>query len=124
MAFFVPLAASVFRVGGAIAQMVAVLFVARLYGVPLAPAQLATVMVTVVITSFTIPGIPAGAIITMAPVLAAAGVPAEGIGVLMGVDTIPDMFRTLANVTGWFAAGSVLVRTGKRNLELKLRIEN
>ncbi len=121
-AFFVPLAASVFRVGGAMAQMVAVLFVARLYGVPLAPAQLATVMVTVVITSFTIPGIPAGAIITMAPVLAAAGVPPEGIGVLMGVDTIPDMFRTLANVTGWFAAGSVLVRTGSRNSEL--RIEN
>jgi Na+/H+-dicarboxylate symporter len=115
VAFFVPLAASVFRVGGAIAQMVAVLFVARLYGVPLAPPQLATVVVTVLVTSFTIPGIPAGAIITMAPVLAAAGVPVEGIGVLMGVDTIPDMFRTLANVTGWFAAGSVLVRPGLRS---------
>ena len=120
VAFFVPLAASMFRVGGAIAQMVAVLFVARLYGVALAPSQLATVMVTVVITSFTIPGIPAGAIITMAPVLAAAGVPPEGIGVLMGVDTIPDMFRTLANVTGWFAAGSVLVRTGRTGGELKI----
>jgi Na+/H+-dicarboxylate symporter len=114
VAFFVPLAASVFRVGGAIAQVVAVLFVARLYGVPLAPSQLATILVTVVVTSFTIPGIPAGAIITMAPVLAAAGVPVEGIGVLMGVDTIPDMFRTLANVTGWFAAGSVLARAERR----------
>ena len=129
VAFFVPLAASIFRVGGAIAQMVAVLFVARLYGVPLAPSQLATVMVTVVVTSFTIPGIPAGAIITIAPVLAAAGVPPEGIGLLMGVDTIPDMFRTLANVTGWFAAGSVLARARGRNSELRienreLRIEN
>jgi Na+/H+-dicarboxylate symporter len=108
--FFVPLAASMFRVGGAMAQTVAVLFVARLYGVPLAPAQVATILVTVVVTSFTIPGIPAGAIITMAPVLASAGVPVEGIGVLMGVDTIPDMFRTLANVTGWYAAGSILRR--------------
>jgi Na+/H+-dicarboxylate symporter len=112
-AFFVPFAASVFRVGGAIAQVVAVLFVARLYDVPLSVAQLATIVVTVIATSFTIPGIPAGAIITMTPVLAAAGVPVEGIGVLMGVDTIPDMFRTLANVTGWFAAGSVLVRFGE-----------
>lgn len=110
VAFFVPLAASVFRVGGAIAQMVAVLFVARLYAVPLSPAQLATILATVLVTSFTIPGIPAGAIITITPVLASAGVPVEGIGVLMGVDTIPDMFRTLANVTGWFAAGSVLAR--------------
>ena len=112
-AFFVPLAASVFRVGGAIAQIVAVLFVARLYDVPLSTAQMATIVLTVMVTSFTIPGIPAGAIITMAPVLAAAGVPVEGIGVLMGVDTIPDMFRTLANVTGWFAAGSVLARFGR-----------
>jgi Na+/H+-dicarboxylate symporter len=110
-AFFVPFAASMFRVGGAIAQVVAVLFVARLYDVPLSMAQLATIVLTVIATSFTIPGIPAGAIITMTPVLAAAGVPVEGIGVLMGVDTIPDMFRTLANVTGWFAAGGVLVRT-------------
>ncbi len=108
--FFVPLAASVFRAGGAIAQVVAVLFVARLYDVPLSMAELATVVLTVIVTSFTIPGIPAGAIITMTPVLAAAGVPVEGIGVLMGVDTIPDMFRTLANVTGWFAVGSVLAR--------------
>jgi Na+/H+-dicarboxylate symporter len=112
-AFFVPLAASVFRVGGAIAQIVAVLFVARLYDVPLSAAQVATIVLTVMVTSFTIPGIPAGAIITMTPVLAAAGVPVEGIGVLMGVDTIPDMFRTLANVTGWFAAGSVLARFGR-----------
>lgn len=108
--FFVPLAASVFRVGGAIAQGVAVLFVARLYGVDLAPAQLATIVLTVIATSFTIPGIPAGAIITMAPVLAAAGVPVEGIGVLMGVDTFPDMFRTMANVTGWLAGGAILNR--------------
>ena len=113
VAFFVPLAASMFRVGGAIAQMVAVLFVARLYAVDLSFAQIATIAVTVIATSFTIPGIPAGAIIVMTPVLAAAGVPVEGIGVLMGVDTIPDMFRTLANVTGWVTAGAILKRSAK-----------
>ena len=116
--FFIPLAASVFRVGGAIAQVVAVLFVARLYAVDLAPAQLATILLTVLVTSFTIPGIPAGAIITMTPVLASAGVPVEGIGLLMGVDTIPDMFRTMANVTGWMAAGSVLARRCARGADV------
>jgi proton glutamate symport protein len=108
--FVIPLSASMFRPGGAIAQVVAVLFVARLYGVALDPSQLATVIVTVVLTTLSIPGVPAGAIIVMAPVLYAVNVPVEGIGVLLGVDTIPDMFRTAANVTGWLGVGSILAR--------------
>jgi Na+/H+-dicarboxylate symporter len=109
-AFFLPLAASMFRVGGAIAQVVGVLFLARLYAVPLAPAQLLTVVAISTVTSFTIPGIPAGAIIVMAPVLSAVGVPVEGIAILIGVDTIPDMFRTMANVTAWVGGAGVLAR--------------
>ncbi len=111
--FFLPLAASVFRVGAVIAQIVGVLFLARLYGVPLAWTQLATVVATVIATSLTVPGIPAGAIIVLIPVLAVAGIPVEGIAVLLAVDTIPDMFRTTANVTGWLAVGSVLAREAR-----------
>ncbi len=110
VSFFLPLAASMFRVGGAIAQVVGVLFIARLYGVPLEPSALATIIVIIVLTTFSIPGIPAGAIIVMTPVLYAANVPVEGIGVLLGVDTIPDMFRTTANVTGWLGGGAILAR--------------
>lgn len=109
-AFFMPMAAAMFRVGGAIAQVVGVLFLARLYGVALQPSDLATVVVVGTLTSFTIPGIPAGAIIVMAPVLVSVGVPAEGIGILIGVDTIPDMFRTLANVTAWLGGATVVGR--------------
>jgi hypothetical protein len=98
--FLLPLAASVFRVGAAVAQPVGVLFLARLYGVVLSPAQLASVVFTVVLTSFTIPGIPGGSIIAMVPVLAAVNLPIDGIGILLAVDTIPDMFRTTGNVTG------------------------
>lgn len=110
VSFFLPLAASMFRVGAAMAQVVGVLFIARLYDVPLHASQLATIVVTVVLTTFSVPGIPAGAIIVMAPVLYAAGVPVEGLGVLLGVDTIPDMFRTTANVTGWLGGASILAR--------------
>jgi Na+/H+-dicarboxylate symporter len=118
-AFFLPLAASMFRVGGAIAQVVAVLFLARLYGVTLASAQLATIVAIATLTSFTIPGIPAGAIIVMAPVLVSVHVPVEGIAILLGVDTIPDMFRTMANVTGWLGGASVLARSiGDENLDV------
>lgn len=108
--FFLPIAASIYRAGAPMAQIVGVLFLARLYGVELHPAQLATVVITVVATSLTVPGIPGGAIIVMAPVLASANIPMAGLGILLAVDTIPDMFRTLANVTGWLAVGSILGR--------------
>jgi DAACS family dicarboxylate/amino acid:cation (Na+ or H+) symporter len=57
-----------------------------------------------------VPGIPGGSIIVMVPVLMAAGLPVDGIGLLLGVDTIPDMFRTTTNVTGDMAAATVLAR--------------
>jgi proton glutamate symport protein len=108
--FLLPLAASVCRVGGAIAQVVGVLFLAKLYGVTIGATQLMTIVVTVVLTTFSIPGVPAGSILVIAPVLAAAGLPVEGIGLLIGVDTIPDMFRTTANMTGGFTVAAVLAR--------------
>ena len=110
--FILPLAASVFRFGAAIAQPVGVLFLARLYGVVLTPAQLASIVVTIVFTTFAVPGIPGGSILAMVPVLRAAEIPIDGIGILLAVDTIPDMFRTTANVTGTMALAAVL--TGRR----------
>jgi Na+/H+-dicarboxylate symporter len=69
--------------------------------------------VTVVLTSFSIPGVPAGSVIVMVPVLLAAGLPPEGIGVLLAIDTIPDMFRTTTNVTADMTAAAVLGRRGR-----------
>jgi len=108
--FFLPLAASTFRPGGAIGITVGIAFVARLYGIDLSPAQLATIILTVVLSTFSVPGIPGGSIIVMVPVLLAAGLPVEGMGILLGVDTIPDMFRTATNVTGDMAVATTLSR--------------
>lgn len=108
--FFLPLAASMYRVGGVIGQIVGVLFLARLYGIDLATSQLITIGVTALLTSFSVPGIPGGSILVMVPVLLAAGLPVEGVGILLGVDTIPDMFRTTTNVTGHMAAAAILAR--------------
>lgn len=108
--FVLPLAASVSRVGAAVAMPVGVLFLARLYGVGVGPAQLASIVFTTVVSSFAVPGIPGGSIIAMVPVLAAANVPLDGIGILLAVDTIPDMFRTTENVTGSLAIAAVLPR--------------
>jgi Na+/H+-dicarboxylate symporter len=112
--FILPVAASVFRVGAAVAQPVGVLFLARLYGVPLTAAQLASIVFIVVLTSFAVPGIPGGSIIAMVPVLAAVNLPIDGIGILLAVDAIPDMFRTTENVTGSLMLGAVLGKTGLR----------
>jgi proton glutamate symport protein len=109
--FLLPLSASVFRAGSGVGLTVSVLFVARLYGVDLTVAQIATVLATVVLTSFSVPGIPNGSIIAMVPVLVAAGIPVEGIGILLSIDTIPDMFRTATNVTGHMTAAAILARS-------------
>lgn len=106
--FVLPLAASILRVGGAIAIPMGVLFIARLYGVPISAPQLITIAITSSLLTFSVPGIPGGSILIMAPVLAAVGLPVQGIGILLGVDTIPDMFRTTTNVTGHMAAAAIL----------------
>ena len=108
--FFLPLATATFRAGSAVAQTVSVIFVAHLFGVELGAVQLATIALTIALTTFSIPAIPGGSILVLVPVLAAARVPVEGIGVLLGVDTIPDMFRTTGNVTGDLAVATVLGR--------------
>jgi Na+/H+-dicarboxylate symporter len=105
--FLLPLASALFRVGAAMGLTVGAAFVARLYGGQLTSEQILTVAATAILTSFSIPGIPGGSIIAMVPVLASVGLPADGIGVLLGVDTIPDAFRTTANVTGQMAAAVI-----------------
>ena len=108
--FLLPLASALFRVGAAMGLTVGAAFIARLYGGYLTTAQLLTAAATAILTSFSIPGIPGGSIIAMVPVLASVGLPAEGIGVLLGIDTIPDAFRTTANVTGQMAAAVIAER--------------
>jgi Na+/H+-dicarboxylate symporter len=106
--FFLPFSVSLFRLGAAVALPVGVLFIATLYGIDLTAAQLVIVGVTSVLLTFSAPGIPGGSILIMAPVLLAVGLPAEGVGILLGVDTIPDIFRTTVNVTGAMTAAVVL----------------
>lgn len=108
--FFLPLAASVFRAGTGVGATIGALFLARLYDVPLSATQLATMVLVVVLISFSVPSIPGGTIIVMIPVLQSAGIPIAGIGLLLGIDTIPDMFRTATNVTGHLATAAIVSR--------------
>jgi proton glutamate symport protein len=109
-AFFLPVASAMFRAGSAIGTTIGALFLARLYEVPLTATEVAFVAVTAVLTMFGSPGVPSGSVIMIVPILASAGVPVGGIGILLAVDTLPDMFRTTTNVTATMAIATVLAR--------------
>ncbi len=110
IAFLIPLASAMFRIGASAGLTVGSIFLARLYGIELSLAQIATMLVAAVFTSFSVPGVPAAAIISMVPVLASVGLPLQGLGILLAVDTIPDSFRTANNVTGQLAAAAIVAR--------------
>jgi len=108
--FVVPLGSAICRAGSALFQGAGVVFLAWLYGVPLGIAGIGGVVLAILLVSFTVAGIPAGGVMSLAPALAGVGIPLEGLAVLLGVDRIPDMARTATNVVGVLAAGSVVDR--------------
>jgi Na+/H+-dicarboxylate symporter len=101
--FVLPLALAVFKYSGPIWFVVVTYFVGRLYGVAIDPARAVTIVVASVATSFAVGAVPSGAALVVAPVLLAAGLPVEAMGLLLAVDPIPNGFRTVANVTGMLA---------------------
>ncbi|MGD2121730.1 MAG: dicarboxylate/amino acid:cation symporter [Gemmatimonadota bacterium] len=108
--FLLPLGFSVFRITAPVPMIVGAYFIAYFYGITLEPLQLLTMVATSLLASFTVPGVPGGGVIAAVPVLMAVDLPVEGIGILLAVDTIPDIFRTTANVTANIGAAVVLAR--------------
>lgn len=108
--FVLPLGVSIFRLTSPINWTVGALFIARLYGIEMGPAQVATVAIASVALNATGPGIPSGGLLVQAPVYAAVGLPVEGIGILIAVDLIPDLFKTTLNVTADMAAVTLIGR--------------
>ncbi|MCZ8204884.1 dicarboxylate/amino acid:cation symporter [Gemmatimonas sp.] len=97
--FVLPLCASVFKLTSAIYWPVGALFIAKLYGIDLSTANLLLVAASSIVLNFSTPGIPSGGMLLQVPLYASIGLPVEGIGILIALDTLPDMFKTLLNVT-------------------------
>jgi dicarboxylate/amino acid:cation (Na+ or H+) symporter, DAACS family len=96
--------------GTALFEGVTVLFLAQFYGVTLTLSQQLTVMSICVLGGIGTAGVPAGSIPVVVMILGLIGVPAEGIGMILGVDRFLDMCRTTLNVTGDLAAAVVVAR--------------
>ena len=118
--FALPFAVSIFRLNSGVSWIVGGLFAAKLYGVALGPAEIATLAVTCVLMSLSVPGIPSGSLFVVAPFFAAVGIPPESIGVLIALDVIPDVFKTTLNVTGHLAS---VVLVGERGVQLPRYVE-
>ena len=98
--FTVPLGATVNMDGTAIMQGIATVFIAQAYGLDLSMAEYFAVIATATLASIGTAGVPGVGLITLAMVLQQVGLPVEGIGLIIGVDRLLDMLRTVVNVSG------------------------
>jgi Na+/H+-dicarboxylate symporter len=98
--FVIPVGATINMDGTALFQCVTTLFMAQAYGIELSLINLVLITVTVVAASIGTPAIPGGGVIILASVLQSAGIPVDGLIVIIGIDRILGMFRTVVNVTG------------------------
>jgi len=108
--FVLPLAVTMFKFAGPVAWPIGSLFVAWFYGVELHTPQYLTIALAAIFLGFAGPGVPRGAFLVLAPLFLAIRLPVEGIGILIAVDAIPDLFATVTNVTGDLAATALVAR--------------
>lgn len=98
--FVCPMGTTLNMDGTAMYQVISVLFLAQMYGIELTLAQHFTVGLMSAVVAVGTPGLPGASVVMMAIVLESVGVPTEGIAIILAVDRVLDMCRTIVNVSG------------------------
>ncbi len=96
--FVLPLGATVNMDGTALYECVAAMFIAQAFGIELGFTEQFIIVLTALLTSIGVAGIPAASLVAISIILAAIGLPAEAIGLILVVDRVLDMCRTSVNV--------------------------
>jgi proton glutamate symport protein len=109
--FVLPLGATINMDGTALYECVAAMFIAQAYGLELSFAVQFTIVVTALVTSIGVAGIPSASLVAIAIILSAVGLPVEALGVLFVFDRILDMCRTSVNVFGDSCGAVIVART-------------
>lgn len=115
--FTIPLGATINMDGTAIMQGVAAIFIAQLFGVDLNFTQQLLIILTATLASVGTAGVPGAGIVMLAMVLQQVGIPLEGIALILSVDRIIDMCRTVVNITG-DAVGTIIVSSSEKELDI------
>jgi dicarboxylate/amino acid:cation (Na+ or H+) symporter, DAACS family len=109
--FVLPLGATMNMNGSAMFEGMTVLFLAQVFGISLDIFTQVIVVVLSVITAIGVAGVPGGSIPLLVMVMAMVGIPGEGIALILGVDRILDMARTVPNVTGDLLTSLIVARS-------------
>jgi Na+/H+-dicarboxylate symporter len=111
--FVLPLGATINMNGTALYQGVTAIFIAQVYGMHLGVGDQLAIVLTATLASIGAAGAPAMGVLMLVIVLRQVGIPLEGIALILGVERILDMSRTVINITGDIAAATVIAHTEK-----------
>ena len=112
--FVLTLGSTANQNGTALFEGVTILFLAQFYGVQLTIGSQILVVLVSVLAGIGTAGVPGGSLPLMVPILQSVGVPGEGIGIILGVDRLLDMSRTVLNVTGDITAAVYVAQSEGR----------
>ena len=117
--FTVPFGATINMDGTAIMQGVATVFLANVYGIELGILGYLTVIGLAVLASIGTAGVPGVGLVMLTMVLSQVGLPIEGIAIILGVDRLMDMIRTVVNITGDAVVSTIVAkREGKLDMDV------
>ena len=112
--FVQPLGATINMDGTAIMQGVATIFIAQVYDVELTVSQMLIVVLTAVLASVGTAAVPGAGLIMLAMVLESVGLPVEGIALIIGIDRLLDMTRTVVNCFGDLSCALYITESEKK----------
>lgn len=119
--FVIPTGYSFNLDGSTLYQAIAAIFIAQMYGIDLTVTQQVTLLLTLMVTSKGIAGVPGVSFVVLLATLHVVGIPAEGLAFIAGVDRIMDMMRTVVNVMGNSLASVVMSKWEKQFNEKKAK---
>jgi len=114
--FVLPIGATVNMDGTALYECVAVIFIAQVYGFALSLSQQLIIVVTALLASIGAASVPMSGLVMMSIILGAVGLPLEGVTLVLAVDRILDMFRTMTNVLSDSCGSVVIAKTEGENV--------